>query len=113
SRRDGAPAGEARSRLGGHHGDAGLHRARPLSVPRRRDRAPRRGALRADLALRAAAGARARIRDGLPLRRPGKRRLKSFALAQRGQSIDSSTVRTRDECLLATAELLSRAVTVT
>jgi hypothetical protein len=58
-------------------GDAGLYRARPLSVPRRRDRAARRGARRADLALRAAACTRARIRGGLPLRRPGKRRVKS------------------------------------
>ena len=45
-RRDGAAAGGARLRLGGRHGDAGLHRARHPPVPRRRDRPARRGAAR-------------------------------------------------------------------
>ena len=61
--------GLARLHLGRHHGDAGLHRAGPLSVPRGRDRAPRRRARRPHLALRAPAGGGARIRDGLPRRR--------------------------------------------
>ena len=47
ARRDGAPAGRARLPLGRHHRDAGLHRARSPSVPRRRDRAARRRPLRA------------------------------------------------------------------
>ena len=58
--------GAARLRLGRHDRHAGLHGARPAPVPGRRDRAARRGARRPHLALRAPAGARARIRDGLP-----------------------------------------------
>ena len=68
ARRDGAAARRARLRLGRHHRRAGLHRARPASVPGRRDRAPRRRARRADLALLPAAGAGPRLRDGLPRR---------------------------------------------
>ena len=72
--------GELERRLAAF-GVAGLYRARPAWVPRRRDRAARGGARRADLALCAAAGRGARIRDGLPLGRPGRRRL-SAALAR-------------------------------
>ena len=46
ARRDGAAAGGVRPVLGRHHGDAGLYRPRPASVPGRRDRAARRGPFR-------------------------------------------------------------------
>ena len=68
---DGAPTGASGSDLGRYHRDLGLHRARPLSFLCRRDRAPRRGAVRTDMAPVPAARARARVRDGLPGRRRG------------------------------------------
>ena len=68
--RDGTPTGGDRVALGGHHGHSGLHRSQPLSFSRRRDRAPRCRPCRADVALCPAAGARARIRDGLPGNEP-------------------------------------------
>ena len=64
--RDGATDETAGLRLGPHHRHAGLHGARPASLPRRRDRAPWCGACRPHLALRPAAGAGPRVRDGLP-----------------------------------------------
>ncbi len=57
-----------RLRLEGHHGRAGLFRARLPPRPCRRTGPPRRAALRSDLALCPAAGDRSRIRDGLPAR---------------------------------------------
>ena len=61
-------ARRARRHLGGYDRGAGLYRARPASVPRRRDREARRRALRAHLAFLPAAGCRPGIRDGLPRR---------------------------------------------
>ena len=57
--------------LEGHDGGAGLFRARLPSRHGRRTGSPRRRALRPDLAFRAAAGGRSRIRDGLPPRGKG------------------------------------------
>ena len=64
--------------VGRYHRHAGLYGARPPSVPGGRDRAARRGPIRADLALRPSAGARARIRDGLPRGQSGKRSLTHY-----------------------------------
>ena len=66
--RNGAPHVGDRLRLDGYDGDAALHRPRHPSVPRRRDRPPRRGALWAHLALQPPAGGRSGLRDGLPRR---------------------------------------------
>ena len=59
----------ARCLMGRHDRHAGLHGPRPAPLPGWRDRAARGGARRVDLALRPAAGARPRIRDGLPRNR--------------------------------------------
>ena len=56
----------ARLRLGRCDRDAGLYGLRHPPVSRRRDRPPRRGARRPDLALCPPAGAGPRLRDGCP-----------------------------------------------
>ncbi len=60
--------GPARCNLERHHGHPGLYRARFASIPGGRDRQTRGGARGADLAFLPAAGARPRIRNGLPRR---------------------------------------------
>jgi hypothetical protein len=69
ARRDGTPHGRARLHLGAIDGGAALYGARSASFSCRRGRPARRRPLRPHLALRAPAGRRARVRDGLPRHR--------------------------------------------